>query len=158
MTAPRPSAAAFLASIALAAGLCPAAAAQLGSVDAHQKLSPGTGGFFGALNDDDEFGFSMGALGDLDGDGVTDLAVGAPWDDDGGTDRGAVWILFLNADGTVKAQQKISDTAGGFTGALFDADGTAVVVHANAADHFADPTGNSGGRIACGVIQKVSQP
>ncbi len=122
MTAPRSSAAAFLAPLALAAGLCPAAAAQLGSVDAHQKLSPGTGGFFGVLNDDDEFGFSMGALGDLDGDGVTDLAVGAPWDDDGGADRGAVWILFLNTDGTVKAQQKISDTAGGFTGTLFDAD------------------------------------
>ena len=39
---------------------------------------------------------------------------------------------------------------------LFDADGTAVVVHANADDHFTDPTGNSGGRIACGVIQKAS--
>ena len=38
----------------------------------------------------------MGSLGDLDGDGVSDLAVGAWFDDDGGTDRGAVYILFLD--------------------------------------------------------------
>jgi hypothetical protein len=30
--------------------------------------------------------------------------VGAARDDDGGADRGAVWILFLNSDGTVKSQ------------------------------------------------------
>ena len=29
-------------------------------------------------------------------------------------------MLFLNADGTVKAHQKISDTQGDFTGALDD--------------------------------------
>jgi len=42
------------------------------------------------------FGISVASLGDLDGDGKTDLAVGANADDDGGTDRGAVWILFLD--------------------------------------------------------------
>ena len=62
------------------------------------------------------FGVSVDSLGDLDGDGVGDLAVGALGDDDDGTDRGAVWVQFLNADGTVKAHQKISDTQGGFTG------------------------------------------
>ena len=41
---------------------------------------------------------------------VTDLAVGAGKDDDGGTDRGAVWVLFMNTDGTVKSHQKISNT------------------------------------------------
>ena len=46
-------------------------------------------------------GISAAAIGDLDGDGITDLAVGAGYDDDGGADRGAVWILFLNPDGTV---------------------------------------------------------
>jgi Cu-Zn family superoxide dismutase len=35
---------------------------------------------------------------------------------------------------------------------LFDADGTALVVHANADDQVTDPSGNSGGRIACGVL------
>ena len=31
---------------------------------------------------------------------------------------------------------------------------TALVVHANPDDDKTDPTGNSGGRIACGVITK----
>ncbi len=39
---------------------------------------------------------------------------------------------------------------------LFDADGSALVVHANPDDDVTDPTGNSGGRIACGVITKVA--
>ena len=51
-----------------------------------------------------------------------DLAVGADRDDDGGFDRGAVWVLFLNTDGTVKSHQKISDTQGNFTGILDDSD------------------------------------
>jgi Cu-Zn family superoxide dismutase len=36
---------------------------------------------------------------------------------------------------------------------LFDADGSAPVIHAAEDDQVTDPTGNSGGRIACGVIQ-----
>ncbi len=91
-----------------------------GTVKGHQKISDTEGGFTGTLHDQDYFGWSIAALGDLDGDTVTDLAVGARVDDDGGTNRGAVWILFMNTDGTVKAQQKISATSGGFTGSLTD--------------------------------------
>jgi hypothetical protein len=94
-----------------------------GTVQGEQKISAITGGFTGALDDDDDFGASIAELGDLDGDLVRDLAVSAPRDDDGGTDQGAVWILFLDADGTVKAHQKISETAGRFTGTLDDGDG-----------------------------------
>lgn len=36
---------------------------------------------------------------------------------------------------------------------LTDADGSALVVHAKADDDMSDPAGNSGDRIACGVIQ-----
>ncbi len=35
---------------------------------------------------------------------------------------------------------------------LQDADGAAVVIHAAADDYRTDPSGNSGGRIACGVL------
>ncbi|MEE9129091.1 MAG: integrin alpha [Phycisphaerales bacterium] len=93
-----------------------------GTVKSHQKISNTQGGFTGTLDDSDWFGFSVASLGDLDGDAVGDLAVGALRDDDGGRDRGAVWVLFLNTDGTVKFHQKISDTEGGFTGTLDDFD------------------------------------
>jgi Cu-Zn family superoxide dismutase len=35
---------------------------------------------------------------------------------------------------------------------LFDADGSAIVIHADRDDLRTDPSGNSGARIACGVI------
>jgi hypothetical protein len=93
-----------------------------GRVDTQQQIADGAGGFDGNLDDDDRFGSAVTSVGDLNDDGVTDLAVGAPGDDDGGTDRGAVWILFLDAQGKVRQYQKISDTAGGFSGKLNDGD------------------------------------
>jgi Cu-Zn family superoxide dismutase len=36
---------------------------------------------------------------------------------------------------------------------LFKPEGTALVIHATVDDYKTDPTGNAGGRIACGVIQ-----
>ena len=51
-----------------------------------------------------------------------DVAVGAIGDDDGGSNRGAVYVLFLNGIGTVKSTQKISSSAGNFTAALDDGD------------------------------------
>lgn len=38
---------------------------------------------------------------------------------------------------------------------LFDADGSAIVIHANADDQLSQPSGNSGARTACGVVQAV---
>jgi hypothetical protein len=47
---------------------------------------------------------------------------GAALDNDGRFLRGAVFILFLNRDGTVKAYQKISDNQVNFTGNLRSGD------------------------------------
>ena len=105
-----------------------AAPAQYISVKDFQKISDTQGGFDGVLDNWDGFGGRLANIGDLDGDGVIDLAT-FTGDDDGGENRGAVWILFMNVDGTVKAEQKISDLEGGFTGVLDDHDnfgGTAI--------------------------------
>jgi hypothetical protein len=83
-----------------------------GTVKASQKIASGVGGG-PTLATSDRFGSALAAIGDLDGDGVTDLAAGASGDDTGGSYRGAVHILFMNPNGTVKASQKIAHGVGG---------------------------------------------
>lgn len=90
-----------------------------GTVKYYQKISPYFGNFGGVLHDMDFFGAGLGSIGDIDGDYIPDLAVGSYQDDDGGYDKGAIYILFMNADGTVKNTQKISSIFGNFTGSLY---------------------------------------
>jgi len=101
-----------------------------GTVDLEEKISASDGDFEGTLRDGDAFGRAVTGIGDLNGDAILDIAVGAPGDDDGGSDRGAVWILFLRQDGKVLDEAKISATDGNFDGALDDGDrfGTALAV------------------------------
>ena len=89
-----------------------------GTVKAHRKISGGEGGFTGSLNNGERFGQSVTRVNDLDVDGIPELVVGAHTDDDGASNSGSIWILFLNADGTVKLHQKISNASGGFSGSL----------------------------------------
>ena len=83
-----------------------------GTVQGSQKIATGVGGG-PALATSDRFGAALASIGDLDGDGVGDLAVGATGDDTGGTYRGAVHVLLMNSNGTVKASQKIAHGVGG---------------------------------------------
>jgi Cu-Zn family superoxide dismutase len=46
-------------------------------------------------------------------------------------------------------------TDAGSPGGLLDEDGTSLVVHAAADDQRSDPAGNSGARIACGIIVRA---
>jgi superoxide dismutase, Cu-Zn family len=49
-------------------------------------------------------------------------------------------------------------TLGSGPASLFDADGSALVVHAGPDDFKTDPAGQAGARIACGVITRVEPP
>src|SRR5262245_53207349 len=91
----------------------------LATVQSQRELDEASTGFTEVLSDHDEFGAALAALGDLNGDGVVDLAVGAPGDDHGGIDRGAVWILFRAPDGSVASRRRI-DAEQGMVGLLFD--------------------------------------
>lgn len=126
MSFQRPHAIAVWSALAVVCAAPPAAAQ--GEVLWERKISASTGGFSGDLDSYDQFGKSCTPIGDLDGDGIGDLAVGAYRDDDGGLDHGAVWVLFMEADGTVRDEQKISDTAGGFGGELGESGGFGISV------------------------------
>jgi cysteine-rich repeat protein len=99
-----------------------------GTVASERRIANGESGFgAGLLESSDIFGESLTSLGDLDGDGVEDLAVGATADHDGGADRGAVYTLFLNPDGSVKSARKLSSREASLSGQLEDSDRFGVV-------------------------------
>jgi hypothetical protein len=67
----------------------------------------------------DMFGRSTAFVGDVNGDSFPDMAVGAPYDEEGaaGGKRGAAWVIFLNQDGSYQSSSKISWNNGGLGGA-----------------------------------------
>jgi Cu-Zn family superoxide dismutase len=58
---------------------------------------------------------------------------------------GELALEVLNSDITLEK---------GKPNSVFDADGSALVIHANKDDYKTDPTGDAGGRIACGVVEQ----
>lgn len=73
----------------------------------------------------------------------------------GGPDDGDLPNIFADAAGQVRAelfttQARIASDGPGQW--LWDADGSALVIHANADDHTSQPIGGAGDRVACGVM------
>jgi len=75
-----------------------------------------------------------------------------------GPDFGDLINLYVAADGSAHAQgfsARVRLDAGSSTPeqVLRDADGSALVIHANPDDHVSQPIGGAGGRVACAVIK-----
>jgi len=71
-------------------------------------------------------------------------------------DNGDLPNFFVAADGTAKAEMYstfVSLKGGAGRMALADADGSAIVVHANADDYRTQPIGGAGDRVGCAVIK-----
>lgn len=65
--------------------------------------------------------------------------------------------LVVGADGTADVTISTERAGlGSIAPTLFDVDGSAIVVHAASDDQKTDPSGNSGGRVACGVVAPVA--
>lgn len=73
-----------------------------------------------AINAGDLFGYQIEAIGDLDSDGVIDLATIKFSDDSNEANVGSVLILFMNNDGSVKSTNEIvmDGTAAGLNGCI----------------------------------------
>ncbi len=73
----------------------------------------------------------------------------------GGPDDGDLPNIFADASGRVNAEvftTRARIAADGPGQWLWDADGSALVIHASADDHRTQPIGGAGGRVACGVM------
>ncbi|HEX6885686.1 MAG TPA: FG-GAP repeat protein [Planctomycetota bacterium] len=130
--------------------LAAAAEAQVGTVLRAHRIDA----LDGLLEHDDYLGQSLALLGDLDGDGLPELAVGATHQVDFtevNDEAGAVWILFLRADGTVRSFTEIGRGTGGFTGALPDA-----ALFGSSLEALGDLDGD--GRSELGVISFEPNP
>ena len=71
-----------------------------------------------------------------------------------GSHLGDLPNVMIDSNGAGASSAQLAGTAAALEPILFDADGTAIVVHAGADDYKTDPTGNSGARIACGVLTR----
>ena len=73
-----------------------------------------------------------------------------------GAHAGDMPNLYIPASGEliVEVANPAITLVEGKPNSVFDADSSAIVIHAGADDYKTDPTGNAGDRVACGVIVK----
>jgi superoxide dismutase, Cu-Zn family len=76
-------------------------------------------------------------------------------DNPAGPHAGDLPNLMVPSSGAVKVDVTVKEvTLEGGRAALLDTDDAALVVHESADDYKSDPAGNSGKRLACGVIRR----
>jgi Cu-Zn family superoxide dismutase len=74
-------------------------------------------------------------------------------DNPAGMHKGDLPNLMVGTDGRGSFEYTVLGAAIGGPGAMLDADGASVVIHQRPDDYRTDPSGNSGDRIACGVLR-----
>ncbi len=77
-----------------------------------------------------------------------------------GPDNGDLPNIIVREDGTVQVElftHLASLHGANGRAAIFDEDGAAFVIHQNRDDHFTQPIGGAGPRIACGVIEQAGE-
>ena len=91
-----------------------------GMVHSFTKISsdPADSNMTMTLDNSDYFGSSVSRGGDIDGNGFEDILVGAINDDGGGTDAGAVYLIYLDGDAAPISHTKVSRSRSWFTADL----------------------------------------
>jgi Cu-Zn family superoxide dismutase len=106
------------------------------------------------------YGVHLHAVGRCEGPAFT--SAGPHWNPTGrqhgslnpaGHHLGDLPNLDVDAHGAGRLEFTIAGASTSGAQGFFDADGTSLVIHAAADDYRTDPSGNSGARIACGVLQ-----
>jgi Cu-Zn family superoxide dismutase len=110
-------------------------------------VSPGAHGFHIHEKGDCSSGDGMSAGGHFNPHGKPHASPGV-------ADRHAGDMPMLQADGTGEATLTVELDVISIGGGAADIVGKAVVVHKDPDDFRTQPTGNSGARVACGVIRK----
>ena len=64
--------------------------------------------------------------------------------------------LVVGASRSATSDAEIGADTASLRKILFDADGTAVVIHAGPDDYRSDPAGDAGSRVACGIIEEAN--
>ena len=98
----------------------------------------GTNGFIvNGIDADDQSGSSLGAAGDVNGDGIDDIIVGAPFSDPGGVSSAGESYVLFGATGGFSASFDLSDLDGS----------NGFVINGVAADDFSGSAVNGAGDI-----------
>ena len=106
------------------------------------------------------YGVHLHAVGRCEGPAFA--SAGAHWNPTGrqhgslnpsGHHLGDLPNLDVDGQGAGRLEFAIAGASMSGPNGIFDADGAALVIHAAADDYRTDPSGNSGARIACGVLK-----
>lgn len=81
-------------------------------------------------------------------------------ENDAGPHAGDLPNVTANAEGLAEFELTTETISliEGEAGYVFDDDGTALIIHASADDQVTDPSGNSGDRVLCAVIEAAPAP